>query len=203
MSPCNPDLVLASASPRRKRLLNGIGVHFLPVPSDIEETAVAGEAPGAQVTRLALAKAWDVAPKFPGVWTLGADTIVVVQGTILGKPENEAHAAAMLTTLSGRFHEVFTGYALVNSQFPQGGRVNTVRSEVFIRRLRPAEITRYVKTGEPMDKAGAYAVQGIGASLVERIIGSYTNVVGLPLCEVTQDLRDLEIFDVFGGVEGQ
>jgi septum formation protein len=199
LSSCRPDIVLASASPRRRRLLNGIGIHFQVAPSGIDELAVEGETPTEQVTRLALAKAWDVAPQFPGDWVLGADTIVVVDGMILGKPEHEEEATQMLTTLSGRFHEVFTGYALVNTAFAERERVNAVRSEVFIRSLRQEEITRYVRTGEPMDKAGAYAVQGIGAALVQRIIGSYTNVVGLPLCEVTQELRDLGVFDMFGG----
>jgi septum formation protein len=194
-----PDIILASASPRRKRLLSGIGVRFEIAPSGIEELEVEGETPGEHVRRLALAKAWDTAPRFPGSWVLGADTVVVIDGTILGKPEDQDHAVRMLAALSGRFHEVFTGYALVNTDAPDGGRLNAVKSEVFIRHLDHEEIVRYVRTGEPMDKAGAYAVQGIGSAIVERINGSYTNVVGLPLCEIARCLKELGVFDLFGG----
>jgi len=189
------DLVLASASPRRKDLLQEIGLCFAIEPSSVEETPLNGEAPEAQVRRLALAKAREVAGRFPEFWVLGADTIVVIDGRILGKPGNRDEARAMLATLAGRTHVVFTGYALIHARFPERETVRYVRSEVHIRALTAEEIAEYVNTGEPMDKAGAYAIQGIGSGIVERVSGSYTNVVGLPLCEVARDLKDLGIFD--------
>ena len=191
----NVDLVLASASPRRRDLLREIGLCFVVEPSAVEEAPLNGEAPEAQVCRLAREKAWDVAGRHPDSWVLGADTIVVIDGRILGKPSDVDEARAMLGTLAGRTHVVFTGYALVHSRLPEGERVRFVRSEVYIRALSDEEIARYVNTGEPMDKAGAYAIQGIGSGIVERVSGSYTNVVGLPLCEVARDLKELGIFD--------
>jgi septum formation protein len=191
----NPDLVLASASPRRRALLKRLGMRFEIVPSTVEEIGLDGELPHAQVCRLALAKAREVAERYPDFWVLGADTIVVIDGIILGKPHDEEEAKGMLRRLAARIHEVYTGYALVNAQFPELQTVRYVRSAVRIRELSPLEIEGYVKTGEPMDKAGAYAVQGIGSGIVESISGSYTNVVGLPLCEVARDLKELGIFD--------
>jgi septum formation protein len=189
------DLILASASPRRKDLLNEIGVRFSVQPSGVDEIGINGEPPEAQVCRLARAKAREIADRFPNTWVLGADTIVVIDGQILGKPESEEEARSMLRKLSSRTHIVFTGYALINSGLPNAERVRFVRSEVHIRSLTDKEIADYTATGEPMDKAGAYAIQGIGAGIVERISGSYTNVVGLPLCEVTRDLKDLGVLD--------
>jgi septum formation protein len=190
-----PDLILASSSPRRKDLLNGLRVRFNVVPSTVEEVALNGEAPQDQVTRLALKKAEDVMLRFPGCWVLGADTLVVIDGKTLGKPRDEDEAKTMLAVLADRTHVVFTGYALIHSRFPENRRIRYVRSEVRIRELSHGEIEGYVRTAEPMDKAGAYAIQGIGSGLVESVNGSYTNVVGLPLCEVARDLKDLGIFD--------
>lgn len=175
--------------------MNGLGIRFEIVPSMVEEVSLNGETPQDQVSRLAVAKAEDVAKRFPGRWVLGADTIVVIDRRILGKPDDESQARTMLATLAARTHEVFTGYALLNTRFPEHGRVRYVRSGVHIRELSAAEIDAYVSTGEPMDKAGSYAIQGIGSGIVERVNGSYTNVVGLPLCEVARDLKDLGIFD--------
>jgi nucleoside triphosphate pyrophosphatase len=188
-------LVLASASPRRKDLLSGIGLSFRIVPSEVDEEPINGESPDAQVCRLALAKASDVSEKMSDYWVLGADTIVVIDNAILGKPRNEEEAVAMLARLSGRTHEVFTGYAIVHAKFSEQRTVRYVTSAVHIRDMSADEISDYVSTREPMDKAGAYAIQGIGAGIVERVTGSYTNVVGLPLCEVTRDLKTLGIFD--------
>jgi septum formation protein len=195
MNDNNPYLVLASASPRRKDLLSGLNLRFIIVPSEVDETVVNGETPGQNVRRLALEKASDVSSRMPGRWILGADTIVVIDEKILGKPSDEEEANLMLAMLAGRTHEVYTGYALVNSDFPETKIVRNVVSQVFIRDLTPSEISEYVTTGEPMDKAGAYAIQGIGSGIVQRISGSYTNVVGLPLCEVARDLQELGIFD--------
>lgn len=195
----SPHLVLASGSPRRRELLGRLGLRFAIVPADIEEKVLNGEAPEEHVCRLAREKAEHTAKRIPDRWVLGADTIVVIDGHILGKPVDEAHAMSMLSTLADRTHTVFTGYALVNSGRPDGARVRYVRSDVHIRGLSADEIKGYVKTGEPMDKAGAYAVQGIGSAIVRSISGSYTNVVGLPLCEVCNDLKALGIFDFLGG----
>lgn len=189
------DLILASASPRRQALLHEAGINFCVIPSDIEERLINGESPEDHVRRLALAKAMDVARRRPRVWVLGADTIVVIDRKILGKPADVEEAKSMLASLASRTHEVFTGYALVNSGFLGSERVNSVRSLVRIRDLSPDEIAGYVGTGEPMDKAGAYAIQGIGSGIVEAVSGSYTNVVGLPLCEVLRDLKELGICD--------
>jgi septum formation protein len=188
-------LILASASPRRNDLLNRLGLRFRVVPADVEETLYPGESPEEYVTRLASLKARTIAVQFPDLWVLGADTIVVIDGEILGKPQDDDDARAMLARLAGRYHEVFTGYAFIRGEEPEQTRVRWIRSEVFIRHLSTAEIAAYVCTREPMDKAGSYAVQGIGSGIVERISGSYTNVVGLPLCEVARDLKDLEIYD--------
>jgi len=189
------DLVLASGSPRRKFLLKSLGIRFRAVPSSIDESLINGESPQDNVQRLALAKATEVSARFSEKWVLGADTIVVIDNEILGKPADEQEARAMLARLAGRTHVVFTGYALVNSSFPYKRTVRYEESSVHIRELSPQQIAGYVRTGEPMDKAGAYAIQGIGSGIVERISGSYTNVVGLPLCEVARDLQQLGVFD--------
>jgi len=187
-------LILASSSPRRKELLETIGVPFEIVVSDIEECLVAGETPEQHVLRLSMAKALDVSKAYSHRWILGADTIVVIDGIILGKPADKDEAQAMLANLSGRRHAVFTGYTLYNASLPLQSLSRYVRSYVSIKRMTREEIVNYVKTGEPMDKAGAYAVQGLGAAIVKRVEGSYTNVVGLPLCEVVEAFGELGIF---------
>jgi septum formation protein len=191
-------LILASASPRRKELLKSIRIPFIVAPAEIDELAQDGEEPEAHVQRLAHEKAFEISKKYQDSWVLGADTIVVIDGRILGKPSDETEAVKMLSILSGRTHAVFTGYAIINLCCPDMKTVAYARSEVFIRTLSKAEIQAYVLTEEPMDKAGAYAIQGVGAAIVERIYGSYTNVVGLPLCEVTRDFKKLGIFDFLG-----
>lgn len=189
------DLILASESPRRRKLLTTLGVRFRVVPADVDETFENGELPQDHVTRLALTKAERIAARFPDLWVLGADTIVLIEGRILGKPENRDEARSMLEALSGKTHDVLTGYALIHSRLSGLERVRWIRSRVDIRDLSEDEIEGYLATGEPMGKAGAYAIQGIGAGIVERITGSYTNVVGLPLCEVAKDLKELGIFN--------
>lgn len=189
------DLILASGSPRRRELLNALGIRLRVVPSGVSEVARDGESPVEHVSRLALEKAEDVARKFRSHWILGADTIVVIDEKILGKPESPDQAMSMLNSLAGRTHTVFTGYAIVHHQHPERNRVRHVKSRVNIRSLSTGQIRSYVQTGEPMDKAGAYAIQGIGSAIVEGVKGSYTNVVGLPLCEVARDLQELAIFD--------
>jgi len=193
-------LILASASPRRKELLKSIRIPFIVAPAEIDEMVQDGEEPKAHVQRLAYEKAFEISRKYQDSWVLGADTIVVIDGRILGKPGDETEAMKMLSILSGRSHIVFTGYAIINSSYPGMKIVAYARSEVIIRTLSKTEIQGYVLTGEPMDKAGAYAIQGVGAAIVEKVYGSYTNVVGLPLCEVARDFKTLGIFDFLGVV---
>jgi len=188
-------LILASSSPRRREMLKAIGIPFRVVASDIPETVIPGEDPILHVTRLSRAKAEHVGKRYPGMWILGADTIVVIGGVTLGKPSNPEEAAAMLSRLAGRQHEVFTGYTILNTSLTELERLRWVRSVVTIRNMTDLEISAYIRTGEPMDKAGSYAIQGIGAAIVKRVQGSYTNVVGLPLCEVAQDLQQLKVFN--------
>lgn len=188
-------LILASSSPRRRELLTAIGVPFRVIPSEIPENVSPGEDPISHVKRLSRAKAEHVGKKYPGTWILGADTIVVIDGIVLGKPSDAQEAAGMLSRLAGRRHEVFTGYSILNSDRPEQELLRCVRSVVTIRRMTEREIKAYIETGEPMDKAGSYAIQGVGSAIVKRVQGSYTNVVGLPLCEVARDLQQLEVFN--------
>lgn len=182
MSPSIPQLparlVLASASPRRRDLLAGLQLDFVVRSADIDESPFTDELPEDHVLRLAQAKAQAVAE--PGELVLAADTVVVLEDRILGKPANPAEAHQMLSSLTGREHDVYTGVALFEPD--RGTLVSAAdRSEVRIAALDEDEISWYVSTGEPLDKAGSYAIQGIGALFVERVVGNYTNVVGLPL----------------------
>jgi septum formation protein len=177
-----PALVLASASPRRRELLAGLGVAFTVRPVDLDESPRPGELPHAYVLRLAREKA--AARVEAGELVLAADTIVVVDGQLLGKPRDEADARRMLGTIAGREHTVLTGVALHEKGKGEGedGRAATVESSrVRMAAMSAAEIAWYAATGEPLDKAGSYAVQGLGALFVEEVFGNYTNVVGLPL----------------------
>jgi septum formation protein len=175
-----PQLHLASASPRRAEILSAVGWPFRVQPADVDETWRDGERAVAYVERLAREKASAVARQITNGLTLGADTAVVLDGEILGKPADDADARRMLRALSGRWHEVLTGVALVRA----GGALQALaheRTRVKFIQLSDDEIARYVLTGEPLDKAGAYAVQGRAALFVEQIQGDYWNVVGLPV----------------------
>ncbi len=187
-------LVLASASPRRRELLQQIGLKFQVIPSSTEEHILAGETPEEHVVRLSLDKATEVAKRenMTGRWFIGSDTIVLCDNQILGKPDDEDHAAAMLKQLSGREHRVLSGYAVLDRQTGEQ-RTEAVSTKVWFRQLTDAEITGYITTGEPADKAGAYAIQGLGICFVARIEGSYTNVVGLPLCKLTLAMKELGV----------
>jgi septum formation protein len=178
-------IVLASASPRRKELLQQIGVPFVVLVADIDETPLQGEPPSDYVARLAVAKARHVAQK-TDLPVLAADTTVVLGGHILGKPESAEHWRQMLASMSGQQQEVMTAVALVT-----GDRVEfrVVKTRVSFRCLSAAMIDAYIATGEGLDKAGGYGIQGMGAVLVSAIEGSYSNVVGLPLAEVSQLLE--------------
>lgn len=193
-----PRLVLASGSPRRRELLAALGLAFDVRPLDLDETPLPAEEPERYVRRLALAKARAAGAR-PGELVLAADTTVVLDGEILGKPADAAEARRMLARLAGRRHTVLSGVALFAPGRDGGAGREAVavdRSEVDIAPLPAAEIEWYVETGEPLDKAGSYAVQGLGALFVEAVWGNYTNVVGLPLpttarlfAELGHDLR--------------
>ena len=175
--------ILASGSPRRKRLLEDAGLAFdvVEAPQDVEEEVAPGLEAEAGAMRRAQAKAGYVARLNPDAFVLGADTVVVLDGEILGKPSSADDASRMLGLLSGRTHEVITAFTLLGAGSRQEEAVAT---KVSFRLLDEETIERYVESGEPMDKAGAYAIQGLGGSLVDRVEGSYTNVVGLPVAEV-------------------
>jgi septum formation protein len=187
-------LVLASASPRRKELLEQIGLEFSVMPSSVAETTRPDETPSDLVIRLSLAKARDIAERsdIQARWIIGSDTVVVCNEQILGKPADDQDAAAMLRQLSGTSHLVVSGFAVIDRR-QQTRRAEAVITKVHFRQLTEAEIARYIATGEPADKAGAYAIQGIGACFVNGIEGSYSNVVGLPLCRLTLALKELGV----------
>ena len=179
-------VILASASPRRRELLTLIGIPHEVRPADVDESVRAGEEPVAYVDRLAREKALAVAQHDAQAVIIAADTTVVLDGEILGKPGSVDEAVAMVTALAGRTHLVFTGVAVC-----RGGRITSHVDQVAVtmRPLRDSEIRAYVATGEPMDKAGAYAIQGLAGQWVSRIEGSYSGVMGLPLFETAELLR--------------
>lgn len=187
-----PQLVLASASPRRRKLLSQLGLDFVIIPSDIEEEEYTHLPPATRVTALARAKAEAVARGLADAVVVGADTLVVCQGQVLGKPASRAEAEAMLSFLSGKTHEVYTGVAVISVP-GKNCREAWERTEVRFRQLTEREIKAYVATGEPLDKAGAYGIQGLGALLVEGINGDFFNVVGLPLVKTAMLLEELGI----------
>lgn len=192
-------LILASRSPRRSRLLLSAGVVFEVHPSEIEEPVPAAGVPGkggaaATAQRCARLKAESVSAVYPCAWVLGADTIVVSEGRIFGKPRDAAEAVCMLATLNDREHEVITGICLAGPA-GKGSRTGSVATRVRFKALSRGEIEAYARTGEPMDKAGAYGIQDAGAFLVRCVEGSYTNVVGLPLSEVIDWLMDENIIE--------
>jgi septum formation protein len=185
----NP-LILASASPRRKELLAHVKIPFIVLASHIDENGEKGP-PGKICTRLAEKKALSVYNSSNKSWILGADTIVVKDDNIMGKPSDAGEAVAMLKNLSDGDHDVITGFSIVD---PSGQVVEScsVSTTVSFKSLTDEEIDAYIKTGEPFGKAGAYAIQGIGAFMIKSINGSYTNVVGLPLYEVIDSLCRLK-----------
>lgn len=180
--------ILASASPRRRELLASIGLDFDVRPSHIPEVHEEGEAPEEYVARLSRDKAHALASQNPSEWVIAADTTVMLDEQLLEKPVDAADAARMLATIAGRTHVVYTGVTLENLE-RDWRDTRVAESEVRMLPLSSEDIEWYVKTGEPLDKAGAYAVQGIGAMFIESIHGSYTNVVGLPLATLFQMLR--------------
>jgi len=193
MSICR--VVLASGSPRRHQLLNLIGIEHEVNSANIDETPRPREAPRRYAERLAREKAATVAVRDPDLITIGADTVVVINRKVLGKPIDTSDAARMLAMLSGREHTVITAVAVA-----RGRKLRSAIEEVRVkfRRLREDEIEAYIATGEPMDKAGAYGIQGFGATIVERIEGDYFAVMGLPLVRLVGLMRDVGVRYQFG-----
>ena len=182
------EIILASASPRRKELLTLAGVDFTVKVADVDEIIPENASPDEVVMSLALQKAQAVAKDNSDCIVIGSDTVVALDGTILGKPRDEENAKQMLSALSGRSHTVYTGVAIIS-----GEKVKNFceATEVVFNELSAEEIADYVATKEPMDKAGAYGIQGKGCVLVEKIIGDYFNVVGLPVSRVYKELKDM------------
>jgi len=179
-------LLLASASPRRRDLLQRVGLSLEVRPADVDESALPGETPGAYVTRIARAKAAAV-PRAAGQWVLAADTTVTIDGAILAKAESPEEAAMMLRMISGRTHQVLTAFVILGNDIV---RERTVSTDVEVIVISDEVLADYVASNEWRGKAGAYAIQGIAASLVRSVTGSVTNVIGLPLVEVLETLRD-------------
>jgi len=181
-------IVLASRSPARERLLRQIGIPFKVIPSRIPESRRKFATPEERVQLLALQKAKHVASRIGHGLAMGADTVVVHKGKIIGKPQNLTEAGKILRELSGSTHDVITGIAIVNAETGRNA-VDHVKTSVKMRRLTKKEIEAYLATGEPLGKAGAYAAQGKGATLIQRIEGCFYNVVGLPLPRLTEMLK--------------
>ena len=186
-----PRVILASASPRRHQLLRQIGVESAAIPADIDERRLPHESVESLVSRLAVAKAETVARNLDGAAVvIGSDTAVVIDGEALGKPRSREHAFAMWTQLSGREHEVLTAVALIHDNVTTSA---LSRSQVRFRTIKKEEMEKYWQSGEPRDKAGGYAIQGIGAIFVETINGSYSGIMGLPLFETAELLASAGI----------
>lgn len=193
--PTHGTIILASASPRRTELMSLAGIEFSVVPADICEDAWPGEIPADHVMRLSREKADAVASSTSGRFFIGADTVVVLDDTIMGKPADEVEAFRMLSALSGRVHEVITGFT-VYDKVSEIHLSRCVRTEVTFRELAEREIHTYIASGCPMDKAGAYAIQGGAVHFVRAICGSYTNVVGLPVAELYEVLLSMQALDL-------
>ncbi len=185
-------IILASASPRRKELLEKIGLKFEVEPGDCEEIVDTSLEVREVVRRLSREKAEGVARKHRNAVIIAADTIVLMGDKILGKPHSQAEAKKMLRTLSGKSHIVITGFTIIDTA---GKRIlsKAVETKVYIRELNPKEIDAYVESGEPLDKAGAYGIQGLGSVIVEKVEGDYFNVVGLPLSALAESLKEFGI----------
>jgi len=185
-------LILASNSPRRSALLSQINLKFIALPARIKEQILHNEKPEDYVERIALAKSNRIAKKYPNSTVIGADTIVVLENKILGKPKTKIKAKEMLRELQGKKHKVITGISVINKS-KNIELSQAIKTDVKMKALSEKEIDGYVRTKEPLDKAGAYAIQEIGAVLIDEIKGSYTNVVGLPLEALCELLRKAEI----------
>ncbi len=185
-------IILASASPRRRQLLEKIGLRFEVEPSNYEENMHSLLEPHELAQKISLEKAGAVASKHKNAIVIAADTFVVFGGQILGKPHTEREARDMLEAMSGKSHSVITGFTVIDTETNKT-LSKSVETKIHIRGLTLAEINAYVKSKEPLDKAGAYAIQGLGAIFVERIEGDYFNVIGLPLSALTEALKEFGI----------
>lgn len=185
-------IILASASPRRKELLKKIGLKVKVEPCNYEETILSGWEPHELAQKISLEKAKVVAGKHENAIVIAADTFIVFGDRILGKPHTETEARKMLEMINGKSHSVITGFSIIDTG-KNKSLSGSVETKVYIRKLTLAEIGAYVKSKEPLDKAGAYAIQGLGAVIVERIEGDYFNVVGLPLSALTEALKEFEV----------
>jgi septum formation protein len=188
----NRKIILASASPRRKELLEKIGLNFTVDPSDCPEDQHSDLKPEDLVKVISRKKAAAVASKYPDSIILAADTIGVLRGKIIGKPHTVETARRMLLDLSGKSHRVITGFTIIDSATNKAV-TRSVETRVYIKHLSPLEIFNYVKTGEPLDKAGSYAIQGLGSVIVKKIVGDYYNVMGLPLYSLVESLKEFGI----------
>ena len=195
-------LILASSSPRRRELLASTGIDSDVYPSHVPEQRQSGEAPEEYVARLSREKAAEVARRHPSEWIIAADTTVLLGDELLEKPTGPDDAKRMLATIAGRTHIVYTGVTVQNQERDYRD-TRVAESEVRMLPLSARDIEWYVATGEPLDKAGAYAVQGIGAMFIDSIHGSYTNVVGLPLALLFQMLRKAGLDPLYNSVPGQ
>ena len=193
--------ILASASPRRIELLGLLGLRFEIMPSNVDEKFMKGEAPRDHVLRLSEEKTKMASALHPEAWVMGADTIVIINGEVLGKPRTPDEAKEMLSKLSGQIHTVFTGFTVARKSADILIR-DAVESSVRFREIPEDEMAWYIRSQEPYDKAGGYAVQGMGAFFIKEIYGSYTNVMGLPLCEVVDVLKRIGAIDFTGGSSG-
>ena len=182
------NIILASASPRRKEILENTNIKFDIISSSIEELVLDGEAPCQMVMRLAFEKGIDIASKHKSDLVISADTIVVLDDNVLGKPKDEEEARQMISNLSGRTHQVITGISLINLENNKK-IIDYVVSNVKFKKLSKDDIDDYIKTKESLDKAGAYGIQGYGAILVEEIQGDYFNIVGLPISKLSDLLK--------------
>ena len=185
-------IILASSSPRRRELLQQIGLTFECISPDIDESVQSNEQAEAYVRRLAESKARIIFEQYPDVCVIAADTSVVFGGEIIGKPESKQHAFEIWEKLSGHHHEVMTGICVAYGAYIKS---TVVRTQVELQQLTPQDMENYWSTGEPLGKAGAYAIQGIAAQFVKGIVGSYSNVVGLPLHETVQLLKAVEVLN--------
>ena len=190
----NVRLILASASPRRKEMLAKLGLDFEVLTAEVDELPLYGESPQDFVLRAAIEKAADIAGHHPDAWVLGADTIVVHRGEILGKPTDAGDALKLLMRLSGQMHKVLTGFCLKRQQ-ENISVSRAIATDVYFSAFTEATAAAYVATGEPLDKAGAYGIQGCGGVLVEKINGSYSNVVGLPLAETIEEMLRHQVIE--------
>ena len=187
------EIILASASPRRKELLEKIDLKFKVEPSDYDEHIDADLEPHKMAQSLSLGKARAVARNHNNALVIAADTFIIFEGNLFGKPHTEAEAKEMLELINGGAHSVITGFTIIDSETSKT-LTASVETKVYLKKLTTDEIDAYVKSGEPLDKAGAYAIQGLGAVFVDKIEGDYSNVVGLPLSALAESLKEFGVY---------